>query len=245
MCYRNIVYRNIEDSKQNSTFDEGKIVIQQPISLALEAFEEARKLDIDSEHAYISPIQMLLRALDFGFTTSRQTSRSRFLTQTSPTTKWYRELLDHAEYLMDEVRRIREGENPSSYILGCQATLDQIYDNYEQALQGWQNLLSRSDVYAPPVRRQIIRAYLARKDRKWDALADREVTRIIELLEDNLREEPASEHNMRLWFRAIRYLPQSNIDFARLPLNSFKPLLIIFYISDHTIAGRFLRSLNC
>lgn len=67
-------------------------------------------------------------------------------------------------------------------------------------------------MYAPPVRRQIVRAYLNRKERDWTSVPQQEIERIIDLMEDNLQEEPGSDRNIRLWFRAIRYSPRQNID---------------------------------
>ena len=38
----------------------------------------------------------------------------------------------------------------------------------------------------------------------WDALTSREADRIVELLEQNLREEPDRESNLRLWVQGVR-----------------------------------------
>ena len=38
----------------------------------------------------------------------------------------------------------------------------------------------------------------------WSRLTDRELARVIELAKDNIVEEPASDHNLRLWLRAVR-----------------------------------------
>jgi hypothetical protein len=41
----------------------------------------------------------------------------------------------------------------------------------------------------------------------WDALSTGELKRIVELLEQNLREEPNEERNLRLWLQAVRRVP--------------------------------------
>ena len=43
-----------------------------------------------------------------------------------------------------------------------------------------------------------------RQQRSWYGLEAREVDRIVELLEQNLREEPQSDTNLRLWVQAVR-----------------------------------------
>ncbi len=70
------------------------------------------------------------------------------------------------------------------------------------------NLLNRRDVYHPPLRRQIVWTYLARRGRSWDALEPQEVVRIVNLLERNLQEEPNSDQNLRFWVQAVRRLKQ-------------------------------------
>lgn len=212
MCYRKIAYARIKELQRKKHSNDEISQLQDIVENALETFSKARELDPYSEHAYISPTQLLLRVLDFGFAVSGCDSRADFLV--SPSAVWYRELLDKIESLMESVRNIREGEKPSRYILKCQADLDQIYDNYSRALEGWNNLLAREDTYAPPIRRQIVRAYLSRSKRNWASLSQREIERVVDLMEDNLREEPGSEHNIRIWFRAIRYSSRQNIDVA-------------------------------
>jgi hypothetical protein len=79
-----------------------------------------------------------------------------------------------------------------------------LYGRHDQALQSWDNLLNRKDVYAPPIRRQLVWTYLARQQRSWYGLESREIDRIVELLEQNLREEPQLDVNLRLWVQAVR-----------------------------------------
>jgi hypothetical protein len=206
MCYRKIAYsqmRNRDDGFNESEFRE-------TVERAKNAFADARVLDPDSEHAHISPVQLLLRVLDFGYRHSGYESRAEFLVTREAT--WHREQLDEAESLLEQVRGLREGEKPSRFFLGCQADLFQVYDNYSRALEGWNSLLSRPDVFAPPIRRQIARAYLSRKRRQWTNLPQKEIDRIIELMEANMREEPSSSHNIRMWFRAVRLSSQQDID---------------------------------
>jgi len=210
MCCRQMAYDRMDDLRNRKPARDQVMEIQNMVGVTLDTFAKARELDPDSEHAYISPIQMLIKVLDFGYQVSGCDSQSEFLG--SPSASWYRERLDEAENLLEQVQSIREGEKLSQYTLGCQAGLHRIYDDYARALQDWNNLLERADVYAPPIRRQIVRTYLARSHRDWSALEPREVERIVDLMEDNLREEPASEHNIRLWFHAIRYSQRQNID---------------------------------
>lgn len=212
MCYREKATARMRELRTEDLSAEDNLEIEDLVDRARETFAVAREIDPYQEHAYIAPVQLLLRTLDFGFAVSGCGSRADFLV--SPSARRYRLLLDETENLMEAARGIREAEKPSRFLLDCQARLDQVYDDYSRALEGWNNLLEREDVYGPPVRRQIVRAYLSRRKRDWTSLDRHEVERIVQLMEDNLREEPENEHNMRLWFRAVRYSVQANINVA-------------------------------
>ena len=222
MCYRQKVYDLIREVGKSRPSPEQLEVVVDLTETALGTFEQARDLEPDTEHAFISPIQLVIRVLDFGFAHSGHSKKTEFLGSRSAT--WYREKLDEAENLLDRVRVAREGESPSRYVVECQAHLDQMYDDYSRALQDWNNLLGRQDVYSPPIRRQIVRTYLARNEHKWDRLDAREIERIVDLMEANLREEPSSEHNLRLWFQAFRHSYRHDIDLALDRLVSWKTL---------------------
>lgn len=178
MCYRKLAYGLIREvDRQQKDFDEQEL--RETVEKAKEAFDVARSLEPDSEHAHVSPVQLLLRVLDFGFKVSGETSRAEFLISKQST--WYREQLDEIENLLEQVKNLREGERPSRYVVNCQAELEQVYDNYSRALEGWNSLLEMKDVFAPPIRRQIVRAYLSRQKRDWSSLSQKEIERIVDL----------------------------------------------------------------
>ncbi|HEU5377458.1 MAG TPA: RNA-binding domain-containing protein [Ktedonobacteraceae bacterium] len=174
------------------------------VKLASEAFEEARRLDPDDPYGYISEVQMLARVLDY---TGRHYLGGLKAYWSSPTADTFlRDSLERAENLLEQVRRNREGEGASPYEEDCRGKIDALYGRHEQALQIWNNLLDRRDVYYPPLRRQIVWTYLARRGRSWDSLQPQEVERVVNLLEKNLQEEPNSDQNIRLWVQAVRRL---------------------------------------
>lgn len=167
-----------------------------------EAFESARRLNSDDEHAYISEVQLLIRVLDYA---GRLSGGDLLKYLALPTAnRFVRTALERAEELLEHVRRNREGEGASPFEETCRAQLDQLYGRHDRALQTWDGLLSQAGVYQPPLRRQIVWTYLARRDRSWDRLEPGEVQRIITLLEQNLEEEPHTDKNLRLWVQAVR-----------------------------------------
>ena len=180
---------------------------------AAERFSMARQLDRRNEHGYIAHVQMLERVVN------RAAIRKGFRYEThlflaAPQHSWYLRLLDQAESLLVELAIARSGDSPSRYEMRIKNILHQIYGDYSKAIEGWTNLLSRTDIYSPPVRRNIINAYLARKNGDWSSLTQRELERIFELAEQNLAEESDSDPNLRYWFRAARLTGRVSIDRA-------------------------------
>ena len=105
---------------------------------------------------------------------------------------------------MDQVRRNREGERPSGYEQRCQGEVSAMYGQLENALQVWNNLLNRTDVYPPPIRRQIVWTELRRRD-GWSQMKVRTVDRVIDLLNENLQTETDNDKDLRLWIQAVRW----------------------------------------
>jgi tetratricopeptide (TPR) repeat protein len=204
MALRSLVYKSI---------DMGNSMVEIiPIAKkASESFSSARNLSSDEDHGYISEAQMITRILDYAQNVSGQNVVN---TVANPSADpWIREAFQVVEDLLLSVRQRHVGEQASEYEERCRADLDILYGAHEQALQRWQNLLERRDahgqsvVHAPPIRRQIVWAHLARCDRKWDKMPTKHLIRTLELLEHNLQEEPADDRNIRLWVQGARFHP--------------------------------------
>lgn len=213
MCRRSQIYSIIDQWKNRMDCPVDKVEeLKKLVHETSSQFGIVRKLDSTNVHGYISHIQCLIRVIDFGFSISGKDSRAEFLV--SPSARWYQEIFDLAEDLLENADRIREGEKRGPYIEDCEMKLAELYGDYSRVLEGWNNLLIRQDIYRPPIRRQVVRTYVAKHSNGWDDLEPREIERIIQLLEENILEEPASSKNIRLWFQAARRSSIQNIDSA-------------------------------
>lgn len=195
MCLRNQVNESIEQR-----LSMAEVIV--PARQAAESFERARGIYPDSEHAHISEVQMLIRILDYAAQqTKGELSKYMLLPSAEP---FVREALQKAEDLLERVRRNREGERVSVYEEDCRAQLDRLHGRLSNALQIWNNLLDRPDVYKPPLRRQIVWTLLARQARNWEGLSAKQVEQVLTNLESNLQEDPSNSADMRLWVQAVR-----------------------------------------
>jgi len=204
----------IESRRQEPLQEEQLRKINVLVSQAEDAFAESRELDPHGEHSYIAHVQLLVRTVQFGFRLSGKSHYAEFLA--SPLHLSYQNMVEKAESLLAEVKRLLYfGRQPSDYIVRCQIDIDRFYENYSRILQNLDNLLSRRDIYKPPIRRGIVNVYLARKDRSWDALSRRDLERIVELMQQNLEAEPDNGEHTRFLFEAMRRIPDTSIIAAR------------------------------
>ena len=201
------------DSLDSKGFESGSEQRVQSIAEeSLRRFTTSRELEPRSEHSYISAIELIARMVrvvarlkGYGEDTAG------FLV--APTEGWYRELVDTAETLIAEQVLARAGDEPSRFLQRAQANLSRAYGDFSLAIQGWTNLLDPGrGAYRPPLRRNIINAYLSRNNRDWSRMTSRELERISVLIQENLEEEPDSDQNLRMWLRVVRIT-------GELPLN--------------------------
>ena len=210
-----------------TTIQEEEERVQSLAEEALNQFETSQKLDPRREHSYISAIELIAKVVRVtGRVKGFDQSTASFLV--APGESWYRELVDKAETLMDDLILIRAGEEPGGYLQRARASLDQAYGNLSRAIEGWTNLLDRSDIFHPPLRRNIINAYLTRRNRQWSQLTDNELHRVADLAQQNLQQQPDSDQNLRIWFRAVREL-------ANLPLGQIAERLTYKSLRNPTI----------
>lgn len=193
--------------RQIYDYIEQRRPVEELVPIAKDAsasFEKSREFNSDDDHGYISEVQMLIRVLDYA---GRDNPKGVLGYLAQPNADVFlRESIQHAEDLLEQIRRHREGEDPSTYEGQSRGDLNKLYGKHDEALQIWDSLLSRGDAYRPPLRRQIVRTYLARRDRSWKQLEKRELSRVVDLLTDNIAEDPTNEKDLRLWVQAIRYM---------------------------------------
>ena len=177
-------------------------------------FSKSRDLR-NNAYGFVSNINMLTHIIDFGFHSSGITDKAKFIN--SVNYSWYREMLDLAEDLMENAKRLYEG-NESYHIKEfhlierCNQRISEIYGDYSSVIQGWNNLLTKN-IYKADIRRQIVRAY-NRKNGGWEKIEPKVIATIIDHMETNIREEPAIGKNIYLWFQAAKFHKAVDIDTA-------------------------------
>ena len=220
--------------------------VQHLATEALRLFETSQQLDARREHSYISAIELIAKVVRIiGRVKGYDEATAEFLV--APGEVWYQELIDTAQTLMDDLLLVRAGEERSGYLERARSSLDRAYGEISRAIEGWTNLLERPDTYHPPLRRNIINAYLTRRNHDWSRLMHTEIERIAHLAQQNLEEQPNSDQNLRIWFRAVRELgelPLSHIaerltykSFAHPTIDTLYYLYVIKFLQADTRGG--------
>ena len=202
---RGMVYRvQLRNRVRNARKEDARVDdLVEIAERASQDFEESRRLDPENEHGYIAEAQMLLELLDYLGGGGGDILAYLARKDAPP---YVRDALDGVEDLLGYVRRQREGRTGSEYEESLSAKVDELYGDYETALQRLDTLLGREDVYQPPVRRQLVRMYQRRAGGSWSDVKYKTVDRVTELLRRNMDEEPDDGRNVRLWMETSRFL---------------------------------------
>ena len=123
---------------------------------------------------------------------------------------------DRALTLMEGFRNIQVEEDTEFYKVRlsarCIETLQDMVYNIENTVSMWEEYLSKaSDNERPVVRRFIARA----KEKQLfsnEGINHSNVDRILDLMEENIKQEPSNGANIRIWFNALRYSEKSDSD---------------------------------
>ena len=210
MVLRNRAYQMIDEKNDLTS-------IVTTAKRASECFAEATRLAPNDEYGYIAEAQTLLKVVDY----ARGGKKAPLALANENADPWLRESFERVEDLLRTVREQRRGQMPSDHETRCRAELDVLYGAHDQALQRWDQLLQRKGpngqgiVHAPPIRRQIVWLQLARCERRWDQLSPPQLKRSLDLLNENIQQEPNDDRNIRLWLQGARFLtPPPSISFA-------------------------------
>lgn len=174
---------------------------------AAESFARTRELNTEDDHGYITHTQMILHVVERLVRASGQNGIVTACSGRDKVSEWLRQNLVVAEDLLTRLRHLRGQAQPSRYELTCVGQLSDIYGDFEQVIGNWEAMISKG-LGEVDLRRALASAYYARKNRVWRSLSEEETRRVVDLMETNLREDPSSNRDVRMWFQAYRRLPE-------------------------------------
>jgi hypothetical protein len=193
MVYRSRVYDALG---RHVTFED----LSPWVDDAAAEFASSRELAASTkDHGFVSEIQMRVKLVEYGI---RDSTLASYLEGTPH--PLVVSSLEKAEDLISTLRYRGDPRKPSSFEQTERAKLKRIYGDYGTSLQLLDALLVKGTVPLPIVRRQLVWTYLARVDRDWRALAQKDVNRVVSLLNENMAVDGYSSSDALAWWRAVR-----------------------------------------
>ncbi|TAH30884.1 MAG: hypothetical protein EAZ06_01725 [Cytophagales bacterium] len=205
MCYRTELYLlkdkcwGIKDEAQKNAEQ-----IRAYFEKASEAFEITRNVAPQKEHGYIAFIQMAMQMIEFEYSISTLKTTGKDYTQFITANAWCRALLAQANEVINDYKdNNQEFENHK--IREKQILLLKFFGEKDKMINAWNGLLGKKEFDQNLVRRQLAYAFLAKNEFDWEKAKGKDLNRIIENIEENLKNK-VEVRDLQLWFEASRRL---------------------------------------
>ena len=209
MVYRLEVRRRMQEHLVGNEMVQDRLEQTKAIFEQAEAcFEAARKMSQDSQYPLVTPIQMIVETFERLAALSRNSDYAAFLGQPDYVSEWCREKIATAETLLAQLRQQEANSEPTRYRRECDSRIQGIIGNFGAMVEGLSSLLHMPGIAKSPVRRMLANAYVRRMGVDAVTVQVKTLRRIVELMQENLANDPTSGHDMRNWFRAFRMLPE-------------------------------------
>jgi tetratricopeptide (TPR) repeat protein len=116
---------------------------------AEKCFENARKLDPETEFGYITHLQLIIDIIERLYRLTNKGNYGDLLADLGPVGQWCRNKLPLAEELLRRVKALQPQNRLSRYTVQCLASIQGFYDNFESMINSLQSLLHRNDIQHP------------------------------------------------------------------------------------------------
>lgn len=186
--------------------------IKTQLENASKLFEKVRETN-NKVAGYISDIEMCIAVVDFG-KEIYQCSTEDFIKEHKES--WFMQYYDRALTLMEGFQNIKVEEDTEFYKVRlsakCDESLQEMIVSIEDTILMWEEYLEKAiDEQKPVVRRFIARA----REKSFinsHEIDQSSIKNVLQLMEDNIKQEPSNGSNIRIWFNALRYLEGDNSD---------------------------------
>ena len=94
-------------------------------------------------------------------------------------------------------------------IVNYESQLSDLEGNISEAINGWNSLLTKEDVYYPTIRRNLIHGYYQQCNKEWTLLENHKCEYVRKLIMDNIQEQSDNARNIVQWFDFVRNFEDS------------------------------------
>ena len=219
MSIRKFVEQKLyEEAKGCKRFNESKLLeeklieIKNYLSLASEQFEKVRSTN-NKIAGYVSDIEMCIAVVDFGKELYNKSTEA-FVAQYKES--WMMTYYDRALTLLEGFRTIQVEEDTEFYKVRlqtrCVDSLQDMIYGIEATIDMWKSYLDKAEEMQKPVVRRFIARAKEKECLQNNNINKEEIKEILNLMEQNIIQEPNNGANIRIWFNALRKLDDENAD---------------------------------
>lgn len=211
-------YNKEVDDRENKI-----LLLKEETKRACEMFEKVRKMN-SSIAGYVTDINLCIAIVDMGKKITECVSTEEFVEKNHDS--WYMTFYDRACTLFEDCKKHSE-EKDNRMMREVESNLNGMLDEIEKTISIWENYIDKSlPSERPKLRRLLARAYEKNiKIKGINHIEQKEIERILSLMQDNILDEPDKPENIRIWFNAIRLLKtdksENILDDAIVKLNSW------------------------
>ncbi|MBQ8982442.1 MAG: ATP-binding protein [Lachnospiraceae bacterium] len=119
---------------------------------------------------------------------------------------WCNDYIAKVHETIDNIRSIDlyMNMNHEEIIINYENQLLSLEGNLSEAINGWNNLLAKEEVYFPTIRRNLIYGYYQQCNKEWSSLEASKYEYVRKLIMDNIQEQPSNANNIVQWFDFVR-----------------------------------------
>ena len=181
--------------------------IEETAEKAFDLFEAVRKSN-SGEAGHVSDIRLCISIANMARNLMEETDYSKFVF--SEESEWAVKYIDRATVLWEECKGI--ANDPSSEEMGeIETRLNSVTASLQNSIGLWEEYVEKSNGKNKiRGRRLLAQAYNRRINQTTENIDQKQVARIVELMESNMLEDPDNPANIRIWFEAIQRLNVEN-----------------------------------
>ncbi|MCI8409124.1 MAG: hypothetical protein HFJ09_07630 [Lachnospiraceae bacterium] len=119
---------------------------------------------------------------------------------------WSNDYIAKVYETIDNIRTIDlyMNMNHDDIIVNYESQISNLEGNISDAINGWNNLLTKEDVYYPTIRRNLIHGYYKKCNKEWTSLDSSKCEYVRKLIMDNIQEQSDNASNVIQWFDFAR-----------------------------------------
>jgi tetratricopeptide (TPR) repeat protein len=175
-------------------------------------FRRSYELAISRHYPLVSNIQALIEAIEGLFNLWKrgnsdsvdQSNYSAFLMSENAGAIWSRDKLEAAEEMLEELKHLQANGPLSEQTVIVEGKIDEFLGDMQVLISGLLDLLKRKNANKPYIRRLFARAHFRRVELSRYELDSHDRQTILDMMRENLREDPANGHDLRIWLRVFR-----------------------------------------